>query len=213
MPIVVRTTTGAGFSTGGQHSDYLEAWFAHMPGMKVVAPSTPDDAYGLLRSAIEDEDPVLFIENIPSLWTPGDVTFEKHPLGKARVTRVGTDLTIIAHSLMVGHALAAAVELEGEGISAEVVDLRTIAPWDRETVLASVGKTGRALVVHEAVKAFGIGAEIAATIQEELWGRLRRPVKRLGGAYCPVPFSKPLETAFVPQPADIAAMARDLIAD
>ncbi|WP_375249965.1 alpha-ketoacid dehydrogenase subunit beta [Sphingomonas sp.] len=213
VPIVVRTTTGAGFSTGGQHSDYLEAWFAHMPGMKVVAPSTPDDAYGLLRSAIEDEDPVLFIENIPSLWTPGDVTFEKHPLGKARVTRVGTDLTIIAHSLMVGHALAAAVELEGEGISAEVVDLRTIAPWDRETVLASVGKTGRALVVHEAVKAFGIGAEIAATIQEELWGRLRRPVKRLGGAYCPVPFSKPLETAFVPQPADIAAMARDLIAD
>lgn len=212
VPIVVRTTTGAGFSTGGQHSDYLEAWFAHMPGMKVVAPSNADDAYGLLRSAIEDEDPVLFIENIPTLWTPGEVSFARHPLGKARIAREGTDLTIVAHSLMVGHALAAAQELESAGIAAEVVDLRTIAPWDREAVLASVGKTGRALIVHEAVRAFGIGAEIAATIHEALWGRLKAPVRRLGGAYCPVPFSKPLETAFVPQPQDIVAAARDLVA-
>lgn len=212
VPIVVRTTTGAGFSTGGQHSDYLEAWFAHSPGIKVVAPSNADDAYGLLRSAIEDDDPVLFIENIPSLWTPSEVTFNKYPLGKARIAREGTDLTIIAHSLMLTHALTVAKALEKDGISIEVVDLRTISPWDRETVLASVKKTRRALIVHEAVQQFGIGAEIASVINEELWGDLKAPAKRLGGAFCPVPFSKPLETAFVPQPPVIEAAARALVA-
>ncbi len=212
VPIVIRTMTGSGFSTGGQHSDYLEAWFAHTAGIKVVAPSNPDDAYGLMRAAIDDPDPVLFIENLPSYWTPAPVTRKIVPIGKARVAREGSDLTIVGHSLMVTHALGVAEALAKEGISAEVIDLRTISPWDRETVLASVRKTGRALIVHEAVKQFGIGAEIASVINEELWGVLKAPAKRLGAAFSPVPFSKPLETAFAPQPADIAAAAKALMA-
>ncbi|QQV78788.1 alpha-ketoacid dehydrogenase subunit beta [Sphingomonas aliaeris] len=212
VPIVIRTMTGSGFSTGGQHSDYLEAWFAHTPGIKVVAPSNPDDAYGLMRSAIEDDDPVLFIEHLPSYWTPGPVSRQHVPIGKARVAREGNDVTLIGHSRAIGDGLAAAAILEKEGLSVEVIDLRTISPWDRETVIASVRKTGRALIVHEAVRQFGIGAEIAATIQEDLWGVLKAPVKRLGGAFSPVPFSKPLETAFVPSQDDIVATIRHLAA-
>ena len=212
VPIVIRTMTGAGFSTGGQHSDYLEAWFAHTAGIKVVAPSNPEDAYGLMRAAIDDPDPVLFIENLPSYWTPMPVRKQVVPIGKAKVAHEGSDVTVIGHSLMIGHALGVADKLAQDGISVEVIDLRTISPWDRETVLASAKKTGRALVVHEAVKQFGIGAEIASVINEELWGELKAPVKRLGGAFAPVPFSKPLETAFAPQPADIEASIRALVA-
>jgi pyruvate dehydrogenase E1 component beta subunit len=212
VPIVIRTMTGAGFSTGGQHSDYTEAWFAHTPGIKVVAPSNPDDAYGLMRSAIEDNDPVLFIENLPSYWTPGPVTCQHVPIGKAKLALEGKDVTIVAHSRMVTEALAAAKTLAKDGIAVEVVDLRTISPWDRATVLASAEKTGRVIVVHEAVKQFGIGAEIASVISEELWGKQKAPVKRLGGAFSPVPFSKPLETAFAPTAADIAATAREIVA-
>ncbi len=211
VPIVIRTMTGSSFSQGGQHSDYLEAWFAHTPGIKVVAPSNPDDAYGMMRAAIEDNDPVLFIENIPLYFAPGPCSFQPVPLGKAKVAREGSDVTIVAHSLMVAYAHAAATELEGAGISAEVVDLRTIAPWDKETVLASAEKTGRVLIVHEAVKEFGIGAEIGAVISEELWGKLKGPVKRLGGAFCAVPYSKPLETAFCPQAADIVAAVKAMM--
>lgn len=211
VPIVVRTMTGAGFGTGGQHSDYLESWFAHTPGIKVVAPSNPDDAYGLMRSAIEDEDPVIFIENLPSYWTPGPVSGERVPIGKARVAREGSDVTIIAHSLMVGYSLAAAEALAADGIAAEVIDLRTLAPWDKDSVVASVRKTGRAIIVHEAVREFGIGAEIAAEINETLFGALKSPVRRIGGAFCPVPFSKPLETAFVPSAASIEAAVRQLM--
>jgi pyruvate dehydrogenase E1 component beta subunit len=211
VPIVVRTMTGSGFGTGGQHSDYLEAWFAHTPGMKVVAPSNPTDAYGLLRAAIEDDDPVMFIENIALYFHPQDFVIETVPLGKARVAREGSDVTIIAHSMMVIHALAVAEQLAKDGTSVEVIDLRTISPWDRETVLASVRKTGRALIVHEAVKEFGIGAEIAAVINEELFGSLKKGVKRLGGAFCPVPFSKPLEAAFAPDLERIAAATLDLV--
>lgn len=203
VPIVVRTMTGTGLSVGGQHSDYLEAWFAHTAGIKVVAPSNADDAYGLMRSAIEDEDPVIFIENMTSYWTPGEVTFAKYPLGQARIAREGDDLTIVAHSVMVDHAMKVAGELAEQGISIEVIDLRTIAPWDRQTVMASVRKTGRLLIVHEAVKEFGIGAEIAAAVTEELFGTLKTAPQRLGGAYCAVPFSKPLETAFAPKPEGI----------
>ena len=212
VPIVIRTMTGAGFGTGGQHSDYLEAWFAHTAGLKVVAPSNSDDAYGLMRAAIDDPDPVIFIENIPSYWTPGEVTKQVVPIGKAKVVREGSDVTIVGHSLMITHALSVADQLAQDGISVEIVDLRTISPWDRETVLASVAKTGRAVVVHEAVKQFGIGAEIASTINEELFGKLKAPVERLGAAFSSVPFSKPLETAFAPQPADIAAAARKVAA-
>jgi pyruvate dehydrogenase E1 component beta subunit len=202
VPIVIRTMTGLGFGTGGQHSDYLEAWFAHTAGIKVAAASTPQDAYGLLRSAIDDPDPVILIENMPSYFArhPGSLPESSHrvPLGKAAVQREGADVTVISYARMAEEARAAADMAAEKGVSVEVVDLRTISPWDKQTVLASVRKTGRALVVHEAVKPFGVGAEIAATIGEELHGSLKAPVKRLGGAYAAVPYSKPLETAFAP---------------
>lgn len=212
VPMVVRTATGSGLGTGGQHCDFLEAWFAHTAGIKVVIPSNPSDAYGLMRSAIEDDDPVIFVENIPVYFTPTETTLEKVPLGKAKVVREGSDLTIVAYALMVHHALTVAAELEAEGKSVEVIDLRTIAPWDRETVLASVAKTGRLMVVHEAVKEHGVGAEIASVVNEELFGKLKAPVKRIGAAFCPVPFSKPLETAFAPTPATIGEAARAILA-
>jgi len=214
VPIVIRTMTGTGFASGGQHCDYLEAWFAHTAGIKVVAPSSPMDAYGLMRSAIDDPDPVLFIENLPTYWTPAEAPESGYrvPIGKANVLSEGSDITIIAYARMIQEALPAVAKLAEAGISAELIDLRTIAPWDRDAVLASVGKTGRAMIVHEAVTPFGAGAEISSVINEELFGRLKAPVKRLGGAFCPVPFSKPLETAFAPQSADIEAAARALVA-
>ena len=213
VPMVIRTMTGAGMATGGQHSDYLEAWFAHTPGMKVVAPSNPADAYGLLLSSIADEDPVLFIENMPTYWNPGPAPERgvAIPLGLARVARAGDAVTIVAHSRMVHEAMAAADALGKEGIEAEVIDLRTISPWDRETVFASVRKTGRAVIVHEAVREYGIGAEIASEISEQLFGALKAPVKRLGGAFSPVPFSKPLEAAYAPGKAEIVAAVKGML--
>ncbi|GGC03057.1 pyruvate dehydrogenase subunit beta [Novosphingobium endophyticum] len=213
VPIVIRTMTGTGFSSGGQHSDYLEAWFAHTAGIKVLAPSSPQDAYGLMRSAIDDPDPVLFIENGPTYWTPAAAPEkgQRVPIGKANVLAEGTDLTIIAYSRMIHEATPAVAKLAEAGISAELIDLRTVAPWDREAVLASVAKTGRAMIVHEAVTPFGVGAEIAAVLNEELFGKLKAPVRRLGGAFCPVPFSKPLETAFAPQTAEIVEVAKGMV--
>lgn len=213
VPIVIRTMTGAGMSTGGQHSDYYEAWFAHAPGIKVVAPSNTEDAYGLLRSAIDDPDPVLVIENLPLYWTQGPKPKSGHrvPLGKARVAAPGTDVTIVSYSRTLMESLGALKALGEAGISAEVIDLRTIQPWDQETVLASVEKTGRLLVVHEAVTAFGVGAEIAAVVQEKLFGKLKAPVARLGAPFNPVPFSKPLENAHVPNAERIAAAACALV--
>jgi pyruvate dehydrogenase E1 component beta subunit len=213
VPMVIRTMTGAGLSNGGQHSDYLEAWFAHTPGIKVVAPSNPADAYGLLLACIQDNDPCLFIENIASYWTAGAAPERgvAIPLGKAKVARAGENLTIITHSRMVTESLIAAEELSKNGISVEVIDLRTISPWDRDTIMNSVRKTGRALVVHEAVREFGIGAEIAAELSEQLFGTLKAPVKRLGGAYCPVPFSKPLEAAYAPVAKEIIATILGMI--
>jgi pyruvate dehydrogenase E1 component beta subunit len=213
VPMVLRTMTGTGFGTGGQHCDYLEAWFAHTPGLKVVCPSTPNDAYGLMLSALEDEDPVIWVENMPIYWTPGPVEFEKIPLGKARIAQAGADVTIIAHSRMVLESLAAAATLAEKDISAEVIDLRTVAPWDRETVLASVEKTRRAVVVHEAVREFGIGGELASEISDALFHKLRSPVKRLGAPYAPVPFSKPLESAYAPNAEGIVAAVIGIMAD
>jgi len=212
VPLVIRTMTGAGFGTAGQHSDYLEAWFAHTAGIKVVAPATPADAYGLLLSCIDDPDPCLFIENLPTytLTGPAPVAGQRVPLGQARIARVGSDVTIVSYSRTAIESVAAAEQLAGEGISVEVIDLRTIVPWDRATVLSSAAKTKRVLVAHEAPKSFGVGAEIAAVIQEELWGQLRRPVMRLGAPSCPVPFSKPLESAFVTDAAQIIHAARAL---
>jgi pyruvate dehydrogenase E1 component beta subunit len=213
VPLTIRTMTGVGFATGGQHSDMLEAWFAHTAGLKVVAPSTPADAAGLLRSCIDDEDPCLFIENLPSYWTQGPAPAAglRIPLGKANVVRTGSDLTVIGYSRMVTEIETAAAKLADEKISVEVIDLRTISPWDRATVLASVAKTGRALVVHEAVRNFGVGAEIAATLQEELFGTLKAPIKRVASPNAPVPFSKPLEAGFAPGAAAIEAAIRDML--
>jgi len=213
VPIVIRTMTGAGFSTGGQHSDYFEAWFAHTAGLKVVAPSNPEDAYGLLRSAIDDPDPVLVIENMPIYWTPGapPVSGSRVPIGKARIAVEGSDITIVSYSRMVHEALGALAKLKEAGISAEVIDLRSISPWDKETVLASVAKTGRLIVVHEAVVPFGVGAEIAAVVSEALFGKLKGPVKRIGAPFTPVPFSKPLETAYLPNAEKIAEAAIALV--
>jgi pyruvate dehydrogenase E1 component beta subunit len=213
VPIVIRTMTGAGMSTGGQHADYYEAWFAHTPGMKVVAPSSTEDAYGLLRSAIDDPDPVLVIENMPIYWTSGPKPKTGHrvPLGKANVLSEGSDLTIVSYSRTVREAQGALHPLGEAGISAEVIDLRTIQPWDQETVLASVARTGRLLIAHEAVVPFGAGAEIAAVVQKELFGRLKAPVERIGASFNPVPFSKPLESAHITDSAQIAAAAIALV--
>lgn len=214
VPIVIRTMTGLGFGSGGQHCDYLEAWFAHTAGIKVCAASTPEDAYGLLRSAIDDPDPVLFIENLPTYFAPMALELPDNshrvPLGKAAVQIEGSDVTIVTYARMALESRQAAAQAGEQGISVEVIDLRTIAPWDRETVLASVRKTGRVLIVHEAVMQHGVGAEIAAVINEELFGELKKPVKRLGGAFSPVPYSKPLESAFAPDAPRILAAITEL---
>jgi len=206
VPIVIRTMTGTGFASGGQHCDYLEAWFAHTAGMKVVAPSNPADAYGMMRAAIDDPDPVLFIENLPNYWLPGTPHQPGSvvPLGKARIAKEGTDVTVLSYSRIMNEAMAAVKAIEEEGVSVEMIDLRTISPWDRETVIASVRKTGRCLIAHEAVTQFGVGAEIAATLSSELFGVLKKPVVRMGAPYAPVPFSKPLETAYTPDAKRIA---------
>ena len=194
--MVIRTMTGAGFGTGGQHADYLEAWFAHTAGIKVVAPSNPADAYGLMLSCIFDDDPCLFIENMPTYWNPGRRRLPASAFRSARRTSCVEAATSrsSATAAPVDDCAAVADKLGKEGITVEVIDLRTIAPYDAETVLNSVARTKRAVIVHEAVKPFGVGAEIAARINEELFGQLKSPVERVGANFSPVPFSKPLET-------------------
>lgn len=207
VPLTIRTTTGAGFATAGQHADHLEAWFAHTAGLKVVAPSNPADAYGLLRSCIEDDDPCLFVENMPLYFVPGAPPPPDHrvPLGKARVAREGSDLTVISYSRTLRDVLAVAAVLAKENISIEVIDLRSLWPLDMDTVCASVAKTRRAVIAHEAVTDFGVGAEVAARLQKTLFGQLKAPVERVGGWRSPVPYSKPLEAAFIPTEARIRA--------
>lgn len=205
VPLVIRTTTGVGVGFGGQHSDMLEAWFAHVAGIHVVTPSNPADARGLMRSAIDCNDPVIFIENILCYGLTAEDPGEGYrvPLGKASVPREGSDVSLITYGRTVMDALAIAEEMEGEGISVEVVDLRTIAPYDEETVLASVRKTGRAIMLHEAVKPYGTGAEMAANIHEKLWGELKKPVLRIGGTFSAVPFVAALEQAWIPTKEEI----------
>jgi acetoin:2,6-dichlorophenolindophenol oxidoreductase subunit beta len=214
VPITIRTMTGAGAGNGGQHSDYLEAWFAHTAGIKVVAPSNPADAYGLLRSCIDDPDPCLFIENLPSYWTTGEAPAADHrvPLGQAKIVREGTDVTVVSYSRMMIEAVNALKATDQSGISVELIDLRTISPWDQATVMRSAAKTGRVLIVHEAVTKFGVGAEIASSVFEGLFGKLKKPVKRLGAPYSPVPFSKPLEKAYMPDAESIASEIKLLAA-
>ncbi|MFN3472461.1 MAG: alpha-ketoacid dehydrogenase subunit beta [Blastomonas sp.] len=213
VPLTIRTLTGAGWQTAGQHADHLEGWFAHAAGIKVVCPSNPADYKGLLLSCIQDPDPCLFIESAGSLFVPAEVPDDQGPipLGKANVAIEGKDVTIVTWSAQTVRAKAAIAELDKLGISAELVDLRTVSPWDRDTVLASAEKTGRVLVAHEAVRDFGPGAEISATIQEELFGKLKKPVRRLGAPKCPVPFAKVLEDAFIVQPDAMVAAVVDLM--
>lgn len=213
VPLTIRTVTGAGAGFGGQHSDMLEAWFAHVPGMKVVAASNPADAKGLLLSCIEDDNPCLFIEltTTYAMKGPAPEPGYRVPLGKAAVAREGTDVSIITYSRAAMDSLAVAEKLSKEGISVEVVDLRTIAPFDVETVLKSVAKTKRAVVAHEAVKDFGVGAEVSSRIHEELFADLKSPVLRVGSRYAPVPFSPVLEKDWMYSADKIEAAVRQAL--
>ena len=214
MGLTVRTQFGAGRSSGSQHSQSLEVLLAHIPGLTVVMPSTPADTYGLLRAAIEDPNPVVFIENRLLYGMKGPEPPADHlvPLGRSAVVRPGTDVTVVSVSRMVHEATAAAEELAGDGISVEVVDLRTVAPLDLAPVLESVDKTSRLLIAHEAVVPFGIGAEIAATVAREGFWTLDAPIERVGAAATPPPYAPELEQAWLPGRADIAAAIRRLVA-
>ncbi|RMD66139.1 MAG: pyruvate dehydrogenase complex E1 component subunit beta, partial [Planctomycetota bacterium] len=210
VPVVFRGPGGAAARVAAQHSQSLENWMANVPGIKVVMPSNPADAKGLLKSAIRDDDPVAFIENEISYGDVGEVPDEEYlvPLGKADVKRAGTDVTIVAHSRMVSFALAAADELAKQGISAEIVDPRTIKPLDESTILASVAKTNRAVVVEEGWRFAGIGAEISARIMERAFDDLDAPVARVTGKDVPMPYAANLERMALPSVAEIVEAAR-----
>jgi len=200
LPMVIRTPAGSGGQLSAQHSQSMEGWFANVPGMKVVAPSTPADARAMLKTAIRGDDPVLFLENLHLYNARGEVPTEEQlvPFGQARVAREGRDVTLVAHSRMTPLALQVAEKLASDGVQAEVVDLRSLRPLDRETLVRSVEKTTRAVVLEEDWPTFGVGAEIAATIQEHAFDWLDAPVLRVGLAEVPMPYSKVLEQAAIP---------------
>jgi len=210
VPMVLRTQHGGGVNAGPQHSQCLEAWLAHVPGLKVVVPSNPADAYGLLRAAIDDPNPVVFVENKTLYSTKGELPDapQSIPLGVARIARPGMEVTLVSYGACALHALKAAESLAAEGISAEVIDLRTIQPWDAGLVLGSIEKTGRLVVAHEAVTEFGVGAEVAAYIAERAFGLLQGPVIRVGAPFMPVPFARSLEKRFLPNEDDIVSAVR-----
>ncbi len=213
IPMVVRAPSGSGTGAAAQHSQSLEAWFVNVPGIKVVAPSTPYDAKGLLIAAIRDNNPVLFMEHKILYRLKGPVPEETYclPLQSAEVKRQGSDLTIVAYSIMVPRALEAAEKLAAEGIEVEVVDPRCLKPLDKDTIIRSVSKTGRVLIAHEAPKTGGFGGELAAVIAEsEAFDYLDAPIRRLGGQDIPIPYNRNLERAAVPQVDDIVAAARAL---
>jgi len=213
VPITIRTRTGAGTGNGGSHSDMLEAWFAHVPGIKVVVPSTPAEAIGLLRACIEDDDPCLFIEDGVTRVVKGPAPAANYriPLGKAHVEREGTDVSVISYGRPLADIRKLADQFAEEGVSIEIVDLRTVSPLDVETVVKSACKTGRAVIAHEAVRSFGAGAEIAAQIQEHAFGRLTAPVKRVASKDTAVPFSRALEADFLYQAVDIERAIRETL--
>ena len=213
VPMVVRTQAGAAGGAAAQHSQSLEAWFVHVPGLVVVAPSSPVEAYGLLKSSIRLGDPVLFVEH-KRLYTmkedlPSDV--ETLPLGKARIVREGKDVTLVAYSAMVRSALEAAQRLADQGISSEVVDLRTLSPLDMETLKRSVAKTHRVVIAHEAVKSGGVGAEVAARLGSEAFDELDAPIVRVGCPFAPIPFAPELEGALLPGAVQIEQAVRELV--
>jgi 2-oxoisovalerate dehydrogenase E1 component beta subunit len=213
VPIVLRLPSGGGFSGGPFHSQNPESSFAHIPGLKCVCPATPEDAKGLLISAIEDPNPVLFFEH-KHLYRriKAHVPEERYttPIGKARTHREGDDISVVTWGAMVYTAEEAAKQLEGEGISVEIVDLRTVLPWDKAAVLETVRKTSKLLVLHEDTHTGGFGAEIAATVAEECFEDLDGPVRRITAPDTPVPFSPPLEKAFIPQVEDVVKGLREL---
>lgn len=197
VPMVLRTPHGGGLNAGPQHSQCLEAWLAHVPGLKVVCPSTPADVYGLMRAAIDDPDPVIYVEHKALYGIKGAVSpGQRVPIGKARIAREGADVTVVTYGSTVRSSLAAAETLAKDGVSVEVIDLRSVQPWDQDAVYASVSRTHRAVVVHEAVQAFGVGAEIAARISEDAFDELDAPVVRVGAPFMPVPFATSLEKAY-----------------
>lgn len=213
VPVVFRMPSGSGTGAAAQHSQSFEAWFGHVPGLKVVQPSTPAEAKGMLLAALEDPDPVIVFEHKLLYKMKGEVPegYYTTPIGKAAVVRQGKDLTIVASAIMVHRAIEAATKLAAEGIEAEVIDLRTVRPIDRETIIASVKKTGKLLCVYEGVRTLGVGAEISALIAEsEAFDYLDAPIQRLGGAEAPIPYNPDLERAAVPQAPVIEAVARKL---
>ena len=199
-PMVLRTPHGGGVNAGPQHSQCLEGWFAHVPGLKVVCPATPADAYGLMRAAIDDPDPVVFVENKALYSVKGDLDDDAGAIsiGVARIVREGGDATIVTYGAMVSVALAAADALAGEGVAVEVIDLRSLQPWDERAVLASIAKTHHLVVLHEAVEAFGPGAEIVARIADIGFDELDGPIVRVAAPFMPAPFAKSLEAIYRP---------------
>lgn len=213
FPLVVRIKSGAGFGAGCQHSHNLEAWAAHCPGLKVVMPATAADAKGLLKSAIRDPNPVVFFEDMMLYFAPGPVPEGEHlvPIGRAEVKRPGTDVTVVTWSRMLGVAFKTAEQLAAEGIETEIVDLRTLAPLDKETVLASVRKTGRLVVLHEATRTGGFAGEVAAVVMEEAFGSLKAPLRRVTGPDIPVPASPPLERFYIPDAEQVVTAVKDIM--
>lgn len=213
VPMVLRTQGGVGRSNGSQHSQCLETWYTHVPGLKVVTPATPYDAKGLLKTAIRDDDPVIFIEHKGLYATTGEVPEDEYTinLGEADVKRSGGDVTVIAYSKAVLTALEAAKEMEAQGIDVEVIDLRSLVPLDFAAVAKSVRKTGRAVVVHEACERAGFGAELVSRIQEELFDYLDAPVTRVAGKNIPIPFAPNLEKAAIPAAGDIVAVVKAML--
>jgi pyruvate/2-oxoglutarate/acetoin dehydrogenase E1 component len=213
IPLVIRTHGGGGRGNAAQHSQNLEAWFLHVPGLKIAMPSTPADAKGLLTTAIRDDNPVLFIEHKLLYATKGKVPGGEYliPFGQADVKRPGKDVTIVTISHMVLKALRAAERLAAEGIEAEVIDLRTLAPLDLESVLRSVRKTNRVVIAHEACRRGGFGGELAAQIQEEAFDFLDAPVQRVGALDVPIPYSKPMEDYVIPDEERIVAAVRRVL--
>jgi len=212
VPMVLRTQGGAGTRGGAQHSQSLEAWLTHIPGLKIVMPSTAADAGGLLASAIEDPNPVVFIENKTLYFRREQVEdeIEPVPLGRARVAREGGDVTIVALSRLVGEALSAAERLAAEGVGAEVIDPRTLVPLDLETIVGSVEKTNRLVIAHEAVEHGGFGAEILAEVQAVAFDHLDAPIERVGAPFAPIPLSPPLEDDYIPNADDVYSAVRSV---
>ncbi|MDD5014596.1 MAG: alpha-ketoacid dehydrogenase subunit beta [Atribacterota bacterium] len=210
VPLVLRAPNGITSQAAAHHSQSLEAWFLHIPGLKVVIPSNPADAKGLLKSAIRDENPVIFFENKNLFRLIGEVPNEEFliPIGKAKVVRKGVDVTIVTYSSMLHKSLQAAEILAKEGINTEIIDLRTVLPYDKETILKSLKSTHRLVVIHEAVKIGGVGAEIAAMVAEEAFSYLNAPILRIGAPFTPIPFSPPLEKIYTINAEKIADRIR-----